>query len=379
MEQVHTYKGNKMKSKLIYALAIVGTLLIAGCEQAGLSKYEAAALDATLANASYVGIKQEGGGGVVVPVNSKHKREDCPNNGWITQGDGHRSRCPDCDPPYSSDVDQLTEQVDLLKAQLEQATAAAAKAADEAKLANAAADEAIKAAQAQIPAEQPPKVEVAPAKTDEELEAEIAKIVDAKIAAIIAKNKEAKAKAAAELAAKQKAEQEAKDAWEKQQAYQRAASSEPNEEVKSDPHEKCCGPNCRCAEGACTCKDGECLKQARARPAFDASISWQLPPAERAKVFQEEKLSWKTANGKCCPDCKCAQCFCMYPGQCLVEANGRKPVSIYKTDYVSTYQAGSCSGGGCSAGRWVQTPVTKVVRTYQQPKGEVVNAFEPTK
>jgi hypothetical protein len=41
--------------------------------------------------------------GPVDPVDGKHAREDCPTDGWITHGDGHRSRCPFCDPPYSGD------------------------------------------------------------------------------------------------------------------------------------------------------------------------------------------------------------------------------------------------------------------------------------
>lgn len=31
---------------------------------------------------------------------------------------------------------------------------------------------------------------------------------------------------------------------------------------------------------------------------------------------------------KCCVDCTCKKCNCKYPGQCLVEANGGKPVKI---------------------------------------------------
>lgn len=29
-----------------------------------------------------------------------HEREDCPNDHWIVHGDGHRSRCPWCLPPW---------------------------------------------------------------------------------------------------------------------------------------------------------------------------------------------------------------------------------------------------------------------------------------
>ncbi len=34
------------------------------------------------------------------------------------------------------------------------------------------------------------------------------------------------------------------------------------------------------------------------------------------------------APKKCCVDCTCKKCNCVYPGQCLVEANGGKPVHI---------------------------------------------------
>lgn len=34
------------------------------------------------------------------------------------------------------------------------------------------------------------------------------------------------------------------------------------------------------------------------------------------------------APKKCCVDCTCEKCNCVYPGQCLVEANGGKPVHI---------------------------------------------------
>lgn len=29
-----------------------------------------------------------------------HAREDCPTGGWVTHGDGHRTRCTDCRPEY---------------------------------------------------------------------------------------------------------------------------------------------------------------------------------------------------------------------------------------------------------------------------------------
>ena len=41
--------------------------------------------------------------GPVPDDNATHPRAECPTNGWITHGDGHRSRCPNCDPPWTSD------------------------------------------------------------------------------------------------------------------------------------------------------------------------------------------------------------------------------------------------------------------------------------
>ena len=44
------------------------------------------------------------------PVSSKHKREDCPTGGWV--GDGTvRTRCLDCDPPYSQEETTDAEEV----------------------------------------------------------------------------------------------------------------------------------------------------------------------------------------------------------------------------------------------------------------------------
>lgn len=49
----------------------------------------------------------------VGPVDEKHAREDCPTGGWITHGDGHRSRCPFCDPPYTGEEAQQQESAEL--------------------------------------------------------------------------------------------------------------------------------------------------------------------------------------------------------------------------------------------------------------------------
>lgn len=37
------------------------------------------------------------------PVAKTHDRADCPTAGWVTHGDGHRTRCPDCVPAYGDE------------------------------------------------------------------------------------------------------------------------------------------------------------------------------------------------------------------------------------------------------------------------------------
>jgi hypothetical protein len=41
---------------------------------------------------------------VIVPDTGTHPRDKCPTGGWVTQGDGHRTRCTQCDPPWSSEA-----------------------------------------------------------------------------------------------------------------------------------------------------------------------------------------------------------------------------------------------------------------------------------
>jgi hypothetical protein len=31
---------------------------------------------------------------------ARHPRDECPYDNWITHGDGHKTRCPYCDPPW---------------------------------------------------------------------------------------------------------------------------------------------------------------------------------------------------------------------------------------------------------------------------------------
>ena len=39
--------------------------------------------------------------GPAPPPTTKHARRDCPTDGWLTHGDGHRTRCKLCDPPWN--------------------------------------------------------------------------------------------------------------------------------------------------------------------------------------------------------------------------------------------------------------------------------------
>lgn len=55
--------------------------------------------------------------GPAPPVDTTHPRAQCPTGGWITHGDGHRTRCLDCDPPYGAAEmeDQATEPTSFRK------------------------------------------------------------------------------------------------------------------------------------------------------------------------------------------------------------------------------------------------------------------------
>jgi hypothetical protein len=41
-------------------------------------------------------------GTVIPPPLGKHSRTTCPTSGWVTHGDGHKTRCPQCDPPWEA-------------------------------------------------------------------------------------------------------------------------------------------------------------------------------------------------------------------------------------------------------------------------------------
>lgn len=34
---------------------------------------------------------------------NEHARTDCPGQGWVTHGDGHRTRCPNCRPVWPAE------------------------------------------------------------------------------------------------------------------------------------------------------------------------------------------------------------------------------------------------------------------------------------
>lgn len=40
------------------------------------------------------------------PDSGTHPRSQCPTNGWVVQGDGHKTRCTKCDPPYGDETPQ---------------------------------------------------------------------------------------------------------------------------------------------------------------------------------------------------------------------------------------------------------------------------------
>lgn len=86
---------------LIASVLAVVLLCFTGCggtssNEKSYSKEQIIAVDV---HTAYAALKL---GSNVINVNTKHARKDCPTGGWITQGDGHKSRCPSCDPPYIS-------------------------------------------------------------------------------------------------------------------------------------------------------------------------------------------------------------------------------------------------------------------------------------
>ena len=354
-------------------------LLVAGCSKSGSVPPDTLAdIDAIIANGSYVGIK-ENQDDTVVPNSTKHPRADCPNGGWITQGDGHKSRCPECDPPWNSDVDAVNSKLeDALKKLQEIEAAKAAEVAEKAKLEAEA--------KAKADAEEKARAEIA---KQAELEASLKKGVEAEPNDAVVPSV---GEQLAIEAAKMKLEREAREAAEAKAAKLEAKIKEAEAKalaVHIDT-KKSLGQNIRVLDNDTrynllreeveewnrfwkgyktetpTAKINKELPGRGVKPVppgitFDPALDWRLPLAERKRTFEECKISWKTPNKKCCPDCVCETCYCMYPGQCLVEANGGNPVTKFKT---VTQTQRQCSGGNCKNVN-VNVQVPRI--TYKQP------------
>lgn len=75
-------------------------LCFTGCGAAGNTNekpYSREQIIAAQVHISYAALKSKSN---TIIVNDKHARADCPTGGWVTHGDGHKTRCPSCDPPY---------------------------------------------------------------------------------------------------------------------------------------------------------------------------------------------------------------------------------------------------------------------------------------
>lgn len=81
-------------------------LLVAGCTptiaDVGDYKSLAAAVVATQPVASVAPPKV---------IETTHDRAKCPTAGWVTHGDGHKTRCPDCRPTWESQEEPKQEPV----------------------------------------------------------------------------------------------------------------------------------------------------------------------------------------------------------------------------------------------------------------------------
>lgn len=375
--------------RYILSSIVIMCAILAGCNKSGSngpSQDTRALLDAVIVTESYNAVKENPDSDVVVPNSTKHNRADCPNGGWITQGDGHKSRCPDCEPAWNSDVDNLEElrkQVEIDKQnalkEVEAAKVAALKAAEEAK---AQLDAEVKAkqeaeAKAKLEAEQKAATEASikagvEAEQNEhvptvgeqlaieaakmKLEREARAAAEAKAAELEAKVKEAEAKALAVHIDTKKSFGQSIRMLDNDTRYNllREEVDEWNRFWKGYKTET---PTAKINKEA----SGPGVKPVPPSITFDPALDWRLPLAERKKTFEQCKISWKTPNKKCCPDCTCETCYCMYPGQCLVEANGGNPVTKFKT---VTQTQRQCSGGSCKNVN-VNVQVPRI--TYKQP------------
>ena len=101
---------------------LIPLVFLVGCNNVaainGLTSQQKAMIDSIIVTESYNGTHSKDKVDPLIVPSTRHQRADCPVGGWITQGDGHKSRCPDCDPPYSGDIDNLQSAIDDLSAKV---------------------------------------------------------------------------------------------------------------------------------------------------------------------------------------------------------------------------------------------------------------------
>lgn len=86
-------------------------LCFTGCGAVGNTNerpYSREQIIAAQVHISYAALKSKTN---TIVVNDKHARADCPTDGWVTHGDEHKTRCPNCDPPYLS-TDEIPKVVE---------------------------------------------------------------------------------------------------------------------------------------------------------------------------------------------------------------------------------------------------------------------------
>lgn len=63
------------------------------------------------------------------------------------------------------------------------------------------------------------------------------------------------------------------------------------------------------------------------------------PTPTSAEIFASKKLKWKTLNGRCCPECKCDPCNCMFRGECIMREQAEKVGVVWHGDQGFVYYA----------------------------------------
>lgn len=76
----------------------MATFLLAG----GCSAQKPPAPGTFIPAISIVAANTKASGTVVPTPIGKHGRTSCPTGGWVTHGDDHKTRCPNCDPPWET-------------------------------------------------------------------------------------------------------------------------------------------------------------------------------------------------------------------------------------------------------------------------------------